>query len=123
MAPASIWRTRINSSAHSNACTQRVNFPAPASDWRPSSASSIGMAGASGQTRNPKKARLFISHSECFRRREQIKWETTMKTKKILLVEDSPDDQELIRMAFEDGHIANEFIALSDGAQALDYLF
>ena len=46
-----------------------------------------------------------------------------MKTKKILLVEDSPDDQELIRMAFEDGHIANEFVALSDGAQALDYLF
>jgi two-component system response regulator len=46
-----------------------------------------------------------------------------MKPKNILLVEDSPDDQELIRMAFEDNHIANEFIALSDGAQALDYLF
>ena len=46
-----------------------------------------------------------------------------MKTKKILLVEDSPDDQELIRMAFDDGHIANEFITLSDGAQALEYLF
>jgi two-component system response regulator len=46
-----------------------------------------------------------------------------MKSKRILVVEDSPDDQELIRMAFEDGHIANELVALSDGAQALDYLF
>ncbi|HEU0296371.1 MAG TPA: response regulator [Anaerolineales bacterium] len=46
-----------------------------------------------------------------------------MKAKKILVVEDSPDDQELIRMALEDGHIANEFVALNDGAQALDYLF
>jgi len=46
-----------------------------------------------------------------------------MKAKKILLVEDSPDDQELIRMAIEEEHIANEIIALSDGAQALDYLF
>ena len=46
-----------------------------------------------------------------------------MKAKKILLVEDSPDDQELIRMAIEDGHIANEIVAVSDGVQALDYLF
>ena len=46
-----------------------------------------------------------------------------MKGKKILLVEDSPDDQELIRMALEGDHIANEIVVLSDGAQALDYLF
>lgn len=46
-----------------------------------------------------------------------------MNAKKILLVEDSPDDQELIRMAIEDGHIANEIVAVSDGVQALDYLF
>ena len=46
-----------------------------------------------------------------------------MKAKKILLVEDSPDDQELIRMAIAEEHIANEIVALSDGAQALDYLF
>lgn len=46
-----------------------------------------------------------------------------MENKKILLVEDSPDDQELIRMAFEDGHIANEMVIVNDGAQALDYLF
>lgn len=46
-----------------------------------------------------------------------------MENKKILLVEDSPDDQELIRMAFEDGHVANEMVIVNDGAQALDYLF
>ena len=46
-----------------------------------------------------------------------------MKAKKILLVEDSPDDQELIRMAIEEEHIANEIVALNDGVQALDYLF
>lgn len=46
-----------------------------------------------------------------------------MKAKKILLVEDSPDDQELIRMALEAEHIANEIVALNDGEQALDYLF
>lgn len=46
-----------------------------------------------------------------------------MNAKKILLVEDSPDDQELIRIAIAEEHIANEIISLSDGAQALDYLF
>lgn len=46
-----------------------------------------------------------------------------MKNKKILLVEDNPDDQELIRMALEESHVANELVAVSDGAQALDYLF
>ena len=46
-----------------------------------------------------------------------------MNAKKILLVEDSPDDQELIRIAIAEEHIANEIISLSDGTQALDYLF
>lgn len=46
-----------------------------------------------------------------------------MKAKKILLVEDSPDDQELIRMALEEEHIANEIVSVFDGAQALAYLF
>ena len=46
-----------------------------------------------------------------------------MKTNRILLVEDNPDDQELIRMALEESHVANELVVLGDGAQALDYLF
>lgn len=46
-----------------------------------------------------------------------------MKAKKILLVEDSLDDQELIRMALEEEHIANEIVSVYDGVQALDYLF
>ena len=46
-----------------------------------------------------------------------------MKYKTVLVVEDNPDDQELIRMALEESHIANDLVVLSDGAQALDYLF
>lgn len=46
-----------------------------------------------------------------------------MKNYKILLVEDSPDDQELIRMVFDEEHVANEFIVVNDGVQALDYMF
>jgi two-component system response regulator len=46
-----------------------------------------------------------------------------LKYKTVLLVEDNPDDQELIRMALEESHIVNELVVLNDGAQALDYLF
>jgi len=46
-----------------------------------------------------------------------------MKQKQILLVEDNPDDQELIRMALEESRIANELVVVNDGTQALDYLF
>lgn len=41
----------------------------------------------------------------------------------ILLVEDNPDDAELTRLAFEEGHICNDFAIVTDGEEALDYLF
>ncbi len=43
--------------------------------------------------------------------------------KEILLVEDNPDDVELTRLAFDEAKIANRLTVVSDGAQALDYLF
>lgn len=43
--------------------------------------------------------------------------------KKILLVEDNPDDELLTLLAFKDNNIVNEVIVARDGEQALDYLF
>lgn len=43
--------------------------------------------------------------------------------KAILLVEDNPDDVELTRIAFSEANIANQLTVVSDGAEALDYLF
>jgi len=47
----------------------------------------------------------------------------TKTLKRILLVEDSPRDTELVMAALEENCLANEVIALRDGAEALDYLF
>jgi CheY-like chemotaxis protein len=46
---------------------------------------------------------------------------TTLK--RILLVEDSPRDAELILDAFEGHQLANEVVHVRDGADALDYLY
>ena len=46
-----------------------------------------------------------------------------MDKKTILLVEDNPDDQELTLRALKQNQIMNEVIVVSDGAEALDYLF
>ena len=46
-----------------------------------------------------------------------------MSHKDILLVEDNPDDVELTRIAFAEAKIANDLVVVSDGAQALDFLF
>lgn len=46
-----------------------------------------------------------------------------MRTRVILLVEDSADDVELTRRAFERSHIAHEIVVVTDGQEALDYLF
>lgn len=46
-----------------------------------------------------------------------------MMHKEILLVEDNPDDVELTRIAFNEAKIANALTVVTDGAEALDYLF
>ncbi len=43
--------------------------------------------------------------------------------KSILLVEDNPDDVELTMMALKENYIANRIDVVTDGAEALDYLF
>ena len=43
--------------------------------------------------------------------------------KSILLVEDNPDDVELTMMALKENNIANRIDVVTDGAEALDYLF
>jgi two-component system response regulator len=42
--------------------------------------------------------------------------------KKILLVEDNPDDEALTRRALKTNNIQNEVVVARDGASALDYL-
>ena len=46
-----------------------------------------------------------------------------MENKTILLVEDNPDDVELTLMALEAKNIGNTIDVVTDGEQALDYLF
>ena len=41
----------------------------------------------------------------------------------ILLVEDNDDDADLTQMAFRDAKIGNPIVRVSDGVEALDYLF
>ena len=43
--------------------------------------------------------------------------------KRILLAEDNPQDVELTLTALEDHHLANEVVVVSDGVEALDYLY
>lgn len=45
------------------------------------------------------------------------------KPKRILLVEDSPNDIELTMVALGEHNLANEVDIVRDGAEALDYLF
>ena len=42
---------------------------------------------------------------------------------RILLVDDSPRDTEMVLDALESHHLANEVAAVRDGAEALDYLY
>ncbi|MEL6931058.1 MAG: response regulator, partial [Cyanobacteria bacterium J06600_6] len=43
-------------------------------------------------------------------------------TKNILLVEDNPDDRELMKLAFAQGEIEHNLIVMSDGIEAINYL-
>jgi CheY-like chemotaxis protein len=43
--------------------------------------------------------------------------------KRILLVDDSPQDIELALAALEEYHLTNEVVTLRDGVEALDYLY
>jgi len=43
--------------------------------------------------------------------------------KRILLVEDDPNDVELTLMALAEYHLANEVLTVPDGAEALDFLY
>jgi len=46
-----------------------------------------------------------------------------MSEKVILLVEDNPDDEELILLALQQSRVANEVAVAHDGVEALDYLW
>lgn len=46
-----------------------------------------------------------------------------MELKRILLVEDSANDIELILAALAENHLANEVVVTRDGEEALDYLY
>jgi two-component system, response regulator len=46
-----------------------------------------------------------------------------LENKRILLVEDNPDDIDLMLHAFRKGSLKNEVTVVRDGAEALDYLF
>lgn len=48
---------------------------------------------------------------------------TGIEPSRILLVEDDPYDVELIQLSFESYHFTNQLDIVTDGVQALDYLF
>ena len=46
-----------------------------------------------------------------------------MESKKILLVEDNPNDVELTKRALQKSNVSNELIIAGDGVEALNYFF
>lgn len=63
-----------------------------------------------------------------FRYQGDLDWvvdsrEQTMELKRILLVEDSINDVELILTSLAENHLGNEVVVVRDGEEALDYLY
>jgi len=48
---------------------------------------------------------------------------TPIDSIEILLIEDNPNDVQLVTMALEESKIVNKIIHLKDGADAMDYIF
>ncbi len=46
-----------------------------------------------------------------------------VELRQILLVEDSPNDVELILASLSENHLSNEVVVVRDGEEALDYLY
>jgi CheY-like chemotaxis protein len=46
-----------------------------------------------------------------------------IRSRIILLVEDNPNDVKLTMSAFEKSNVSNEIVVVSDGEEAIDYLF
>jgi CheY-like chemotaxis protein len=46
-----------------------------------------------------------------------------VELRRILLVEDSPNDVELILTSLSENHLSNEVVVVRDGEEALDYLY
>src|SRR5271163_1595270 len=55
--------------------------------------------------------------------RTSIPTEPRMKHKRILLVEDDPDDEALTVRALKKSDVLNEVVVVRDGVEALNYLF
>src|SRR5205809_663717 len=73
------------------------------------------MADACGPKLSWTKARLFISLCR--------KQKSMPPLKRILLAEDSPQDVEMTLAAMDEFELANEVAVVSNGAEALDYLY
>jgi CheY-like chemotaxis protein len=52
-----------------------------------------------------------------------LKYNEEMNDKYVLLVEDNRDDIALTQMAFRTCQLSNELVVVSDGSEALDFLF
>src|SRR3954467_13629640 len=94
--------------AYLSVCIGRKSSRAPALGWRPSSASSTGIAERSGQRGPWIKARLFISRFPGDEIQEQdrnaLEMGNTLMDSlgRILMVEDDPKDVELTLTALEE---------------------